>query len=126
MVTKWMTAAAAASALTTAMPASAVPSQTQLAESRPYARHDSERARIVGIASEVRRLVARYADTDPRSIVAPLALADLGLKDDALADVALGLEVKFDLDIEDGAPHTWQTVGDVVGFVAQRLREPRA
>lgn len=113
---KWMTAAAAATALSTAVPASA----------EPFARPASERTRIVGIANEVRRLVARYADTDPRSVVAPLALADLGLRDDALADVVLGLEVKFELDIDDAAPRTWQTVGDVVGFVAQRLRESRA
>jgi acyl carrier protein len=123
---KWMTAAAAASALSTAVPASSVLAQPRPAESRPFARPDSERARIVGIATEVRRLVARYADADPRSVVAPRPLEDLGLSDVALADVVLGLEAQFDLDIEDGASRTWQTVGDVVGFVARRLREPRA
>jgi acyl carrier protein len=123
-----MTAAAAASALSTAMPArpaSPLPPQPQHDASRPFVRPDSERARIVGIATAVRQLVARYADTDPRSVVAPRALEDLGLSEVALADVVLGLEVQFDLDIEEGAPHTWQTVGDVVGFVARRLREPR-
>jgi acyl carrier protein len=125
MITKWMTAAAAASALSTAMPASAAPLQTPPAENRPFTQPTSERARIVGIAAEVRRLVARYTDADPRSVVAPLALADLGLRDVALADVVLGLEAKFNLDIDDAAPRTWETVGDVVGFVARRLREPR-
>jgi acyl carrier protein len=125
IVNKWMTAAAAASALSTAMPASSVPPQPQPAESRPFEWPASERSRIVGIATEVRRLVARYTDADPRSIVAPLPLEDLGLSDVALADVVLGLEVKFDLDIEDGAPRKWETVGDVVGFVAQRTRETR-
>jgi acyl carrier protein len=123
---KWITAAAAASALSAAMPASAAPPQPQLAELRPFPEPPSERARIVGIATEVRRLVARYTEVDPRSVTAPLPLADLGLQDDALADIVLGLEVKFDLDISDEAPHTWQTVGDVVGFVAQRLRGQHA
>jgi acyl carrier protein len=123
---KWITAAAAASALSAAMPASAAPSQPQHVELRPFPEPHTERARIVSIASEVRRLVARYTDVDPRSVTAPLALTELGLRDDALADVVLGLEVKFDLDISDETPHTWQTVGDVVGFVAQRLREARA
>jgi acyl carrier protein len=125
MRNKWITAAAAASALSTAMPASPVPRPLQHVESWPFARPDSERARIVEIGTEVRRLVARYADTDPRSIVAPSALDDLGLSDVALADVVLGLEARFDLDIEDGELRSWQTVGDVVGFVAQRLREQR-
>jgi acyl carrier protein len=79
----------------------------------------------VGIATEVRRLVARYTDADPRSVVAPRTLADLGLRDVALADVVLGLETRFNLDIDDAAPRTWETVGDVVGFVARRLREAR-
>ncbi|MGD0526297.1 MAG: hypothetical protein ABSE49_14190 [Polyangiaceae bacterium] len=126
MITKWMTAAAAASALSTAMPASAAPQPTPPAENRPFAQPVSERARIVGIATEVRRLVARYIDADPQSVVAPLALADLGLSEVALADVVLGLEVQFNLDIDDATPRTWETVGDVVGFVARRLREPRA
>jgi acyl carrier protein len=126
MITKWMTAAAAASALSTAMPASAALQQTPLAEKRPFTHPESERARIVHIATEVRQLVARTIDVDPRSVVAPLALADIGLSEVALADVVLGLEVQFDLDIDDAAPRTWETVGDVVGFVARRLREPRA
>jgi acyl carrier protein len=126
MMNKWITAAAAASALSTAVPASPEPQQPQHVESRPFGRPDSERARIVEIGTHVRRLVARYADADPRSIVAPSALEDLGLSDVALADVALGLEARFDLDIEDAALRNWQTVGDVVDFVARRLREQRA
>jgi hypothetical protein len=126
MSTKWMTAAAAASALSAAMPASAAPQPTPPAHNRPFTHPQSERARIVSIATEVRRLVARYIDADPRSVVAPLALADLGLGEGALADVVLALEVQFDLDIDDDAPRSWETVGDVVGFVAQRLSEPRA
>ncbi len=120
-----MTAAAAASALSAAMPASAAPQQTPPAHNRPFTHPQSERARIVSIATEVRRLVARYIDADPRSVVAPLALADLGLGE-AFADVVLALEVQFDLDIEDDAARSWETVGDVVGFVARRLGEPRA
>jgi hypothetical protein len=123
---KWMTAAAAASALSTAMPSGSGLTDPPAAESRPLARYDSERARIVGIGNEVRNLVARTIDADPRSVVAPLALADLGLSDDALASVVDGLEMKFNLHIEDAVAVRWQTVGDVVGFVAQRLREPRA
>jgi acyl carrier protein len=125
MITKWMTAAAAASALSTAMPASAAPQRTLPAENRPFTHPESERARIVYIATEVRRLVARSIDADPRSVVAPLVLADLGLSEGALADVVFGLETQFDLDIDDAAPRTWETVGDVVAFVARRLREPR-
>jgi acyl carrier protein len=126
MITKWMTAAAAASALSTAMPASAAPQQTPPAENRLFTHPESERARIVHIATEVRRLVARTIDADPRSVVAPLALSDLGLSEVALADVVLGLEAQFHLDIDAAAPRTWETVGDVVGFVARRLREHRA
>jgi acyl carrier protein len=125
MITKWMTAAAAASALSTAMPANAAPQRTQSAEDRPFTHFESERARIVYIGTEVRRLVARSIDADPRSVVAPIALADLGLSEVALADVVLGLETQFHLDIDGDAPRSWETVGDVVGFVARRLREPR-
>jgi acyl carrier protein len=123
---KWMTAAAAASALSTAMPASTVPKETPAFETHLFPRPDSERARIVGIATEVRRIVATQTHADPRNVVAPLALADLGLSDAALVGVVTGLELKFHLRIEDEAPGRWQTVGDVVGFVAQKLREPRA
>ena len=126
MITKWMTAAAAASALSTAMPARAAAQQTPPAENLPFTHPESERARIVYIATEVRRIVARTFDADPRLVVAPLALADIGLSEVALADVVLGLEVQFDLDIDDATPRTWETVGDVVGFVARRLREAHA
>jgi acyl carrier protein len=126
MITKWMTAAAAASALSTAVPASAAAQQTRPADDRPFTHPVSERARIVSIAGNVRRIVARTIDADPKSVVAPLVLADIGLSEVALADVVLGLEMQFGLDIDDAAPRTWETVGDVVGFVARRLREPSA
>ena len=80
----------------------------------------------MSIGTEVRRLVAQSIDADPRSVVAPIALADLGLSEGALADVVLELETQFHVDIDGDAPRTWETVGDVVGFVARRLREPRA
>jgi len=123
---KWITAAAAASALSTAMPATAAPRETPTIESNLFPQPPTDRARIVGIAAEVRRIVASYADADPRAVVAPLPLADLGLSDGALVGVVTGLELKFNLRIEDDAPGRWHTVGDVVGFVAQRLREPHA
>jgi acyl carrier protein len=127
MITKWMTAAAAASALSTALPASAAAApKVPSTDGRPFTHPASERARIVSIAGDVRRIVAQTIDADPHSVVAPLALADIGLSEVALADVVLGLEMRFGLDIDDAAPRTWQTVGDVVGFVARRLRAPSA
>jgi acyl carrier protein len=34
----------------------------------------------------------------------------------------LGLEARFDIDIADADAARWDTVGDVVAFVARRLR----
>jgi len=127
MVRTWLTAAAAAGSLSSAVPPEVTTDFTaQQAETRPYAGPRSERARIVGIANEVRRLVVRYADADSRAVVAPRALSDLGIDDLALADVVLGLETRFDIDIEDAEAGQWETVGDVVGFVARRVRESKA
>ena len=95
------------------------------AETRAYAGPHSERARIVGIAHEVRRLVVRFTDVDAKAVVAPSALSDLGIDELALADVVLGLETRFDIDIDDSEATAWQTVGDVVGLVARRVRETR-
>ena len=85
----------------------------------------SERARIVGIANEVRRLVVRFADADAKAVVAPSTLQELGIDELALADVVLGLETRFDIDIDDAEATQWQTVGDVVGLVARRMRDAR-
>jgi len=43
-----------------------------------------------------------------------------------LADVVLGLETRFGIDIDDAEAATWEMVGDVVGFVALRARGPSA
>ena len=56
-------------------------------------------------------------------VVAPTTLHDLGIDELALADVVLGLETRFDIDIDDTEATAWQTVGDVVGLVARRMRE---
>jgi acyl carrier protein len=126
MVMNWIGAAAAAGSLSSVEPPRVVPAFTpEHAETRAYAGPHSERARIVGIANEVRRLVVRFAEADARGVVAPTALHDLGIDDLALADVVLGLETRFDIDIEDTEATAWQTVGDVVGLVARRVRETR-
>jgi acyl carrier protein len=127
MVRTWLTAAAAAGSLSSAVPSEVTTDfSAQQAETRPHVGPRSERARIVAIAHEVRRLVVRYADAHSRAVVAPRALSDLGIDDLALADVVLGLEARFDIDIEDAEAGRWETVGDVVGFVAKRVRESRA
>ena len=123
---KWITAAAAAGALSTAMPQEIQRFQASFTESPPWAGQGSERARIVGIASDVRRLVSRFTETDPAEVVAPRMLAELGVDGLARADVVLGLEARFDIDIDDAEAHAWQTVGDVVAFVARRVQKPRA
>jgi acyl carrier protein len=126
MVMNWIGAAAAAGSLSTAEPPRAVPTfAPSHAETRAYAGPGTERARIVGIAREVQRLVVRFAEADARSVVAPTALHDLGLDELALADVVLGLETRFDIDIDDAEATAWQTVGDVVQLVARRTREAR-
>jgi acyl carrier protein len=122
----WIPATAATSALSTA----ARPDLDRLLlersqPSRARAGLSTERGRIAAIASEIRRLASRYADADPRSVVAFQTLEDLGLTGVALADVVLGLEARFDVVIDDSDIHTWRTVGDVVAFVAGLLRPTR-
>ena len=151
MVNKWITAAAAASALSSSgvSPDSAdrerlnrdsnVPDVSTVdaghaAQSArasrggdaPPARAVSERARIVGIATDVRRLVSRFTEKDVHFIVAPRTLAELGVDEVTLADVVLGLESRFDIDIAADEATAWSTVGDVVAFVAQRSRDAAA
>jgi acyl carrier protein len=126
MVMNWIGAAAAAGSLSSVEPPRVMPTlAAEHAETRPHAGARSERARIVGIANEVRRLVVRFADADARAVVAPTALHDLGIDELALADVVLGLETRFDIDIDDSEATAWETVGDVVGLVARRVRETR-
>ncbi len=123
----WIGAAAAAGSLSSVEPPQVVPTFAQeQAETRPYSGAGSERARIVGIANEVRRLVVRFADADAKVVVAPSTLQELGIDELALADVVLGLETRFDIDIDDAEATQWQTVGDVVGLVAKRMRDGRA
>lgn len=127
MVMNWIGAAAAAGSLSSALPAQAMPTfADDQAETRAYAGPRSERARIVAIAGEVRRLVVRFAEADARSVVAPTPLLNLGIDELALADVVLGLETRFEIDIDDSEARAWQTVGDVVGLVARRVREAHA
>lgn len=148
MVNKWITAAAAASALSSSgvLPDSVdrersdrdsnVPDVSTVdtghaAQSAgasrgadaPPAPAISERARIVGIANEIRRLVSRFTEKDVHFIVAPRTLTELGVDEVALADVVLGLESRFDIDIAADEATAWSTVGDVVAFVAQRSRD---
>ncbi len=124
MVMNWIGAAAAAGSLSTTLPAEVRPSfAAQHAETRAYAGPGSERARIVEIATEVRRLVARFADADEGTVVAPCTLQELGIDEAGLADVVLGLEERFDIDIDADEAGRLATVGDVVGLVARRMRE---
>jgi acyl carrier protein len=123
MVRTWISAAAAAGSLSAGLPPDVTTAfAPHQMETRAHTGSRSERARIVGIAGEVRRLVARFAEVEAKAIVAPRALRDLGVDDLALADVVLGLEARFDIDIDDAEAARWSTVGDVVAFVAGRLR----
>jgi acyl carrier protein len=123
MVRAWISAAAAAGSLSAGVPADVTTSFAHdPVETHARTGPPSERARIVGIAGEVRRLVARFAEVETKAIVAPHALRDLGVDELALADVVLGLEARFDIDIDDAEAARWDTVGDVVAFVARRLR----
>jgi acyl carrier protein len=127
MIRTWISAAAAASSLSAGMPSGVAPSfESYQVETPARSAPRSERARILAIAAEVQRLLGRYAEGERVAIVAPRALRDLGLDEPALADVVLGLEASFDIDIADGEAATWTTVGDVVGFVAKRVREAHA
>ena len=123
MVRTWISAAAAAGSLSAGMPPEVTPSfASQPVETRAQHAPRSERARIVGIANEVRRLVVRFAEADTAAVVAPRPLRELGVDELALADVVLGLETRFGIDIDDAEAASWETVGDVVGFVARRVR----
>ena len=144
MINKWITAAAAASALSSSgaspdgadrerwnaalqksdMPNVSAAAATPATHGAP-APVVSERARIVGIANEVRRTVSRFTEKDVHFIVAPRTLAELTVDDVALADIVLALESRFDIDIGDDEAAAWSTVGDVVAFVAQRSRDAR-
>jgi acyl carrier protein len=124
MIRTWISAAAAAGSLSAGMPPEVTPTSfaSQPVETRAQHAPQSERARIVGIAKEVRRLVVRFAEAETTAVVAPRPLRDLGVDELALADVVLGLETRFGIDIDDAEAATWETVGDVVGYVARRAR----
>jgi acyl carrier protein len=125
MVRNWISAAAAAGSLSAGMLSGVAPSPAPHQVEAPTSGVPrSERARIVGIGAEVRRIVGHCVETDPRAIVAPSALRELGLDEIALADVVLGLETRFGIGIEDAEAARWVTVADVVGFVARHA--PRA
>jgi acyl carrier protein len=104
------------------MASGATPAFASPADASPHAAPWTERARVVGIGVEVQRLVGRYGEAEAAAIVAPRPLRELGVDDLALADVVLGLETRFDVDIDDAEASTWVTVGDVVGSVARKLR----
>jgi acyl carrier protein len=127
MIRSFFRAAAAAGALSSAtVPADAVSSTGDARFAVvPYSGFHSERARILGIAAEVQKLVARFGETDVSAVTAPRSLVELGLGDVERADLALGLEAKFDVDIAEHETHRWQTVGDVVGFMANVCRASR-
>jgi acyl carrier protein len=123
MIRTWLSAAAAAGSLSAGMPPEVTPSfASQSVETQAQHAPQSERARIVGIAKEVRRLVVRFAEVNKAAVVAPRPLRDLGVDELALADVVLGLETRFGIDIDDAEAAAWETVGDVVGYVARRAR----
>jgi acyl carrier protein len=127
MFRTWISAAAAAGSLSAGMPPDVAPSfASQSIEIPAQYAPQSERARIVGIAKEVRRLVVRFAEANKAAVVAPRPLRDLGVDELALADVVLGLETRFGIDIDDAEAATWETVGDVVGYVARRTRDAAA
>lgn len=144
MVRKWITAAAAAGALASAGVSddaqefgpehgtgrearSSMSARPSLSARHAYAAGGTtERARVLRVAEEVRRIVARYADKDARLIGAPHTFEELGLDGVGRTDVTLGLEARFDLDISDEEADHWRTVGEVVAFVADRLRGQRA
>jgi acyl carrier protein len=86
----------------------------------------SELARILGIAAEVRKLVARFGDADVSAVTAPRTLVELGLGEVERADLTLGLEAKFDVDISEEEMHRWHTVEDVVRFMAHLCQPPRS
>jgi acyl carrier protein len=124
MIRAWISAAAAAGSLSAGVPAHGTTTFVhQHLEAPARTGPLSERARIIGIAGEVRRLVARFADVETKAIVAPRALRDVGVDERAVADIVLGLEARFDIDIDDADAARWDTVGDVVAFVARRSRE---
>jgi hypothetical protein len=123
MLTSWVRAAAAAGALSSAtvpQDASQLASDS-LSEARPYPGTGTERARILGIAAEVRKLVARSAVMHPRAVIAPRTLESLGVGEVARANLVTGLATRFNVDIGEADAQAWRTVGDVVGFMAARL-----
>jgi acyl carrier protein len=128
MLTKLLTAAAAAGAISTASASAPAASSSNTvvhgAEERGYAGPRSERARIIGIANEVRHLVARFAGVAAGEVIATRELIELGVDDMALSDVVLGLEARFEIDIDYDAAKRWQNVGDIVAAVAV-ARSPR-
>ncbi|HEY6461494.1 MAG TPA: acyl carrier protein, partial [Polyangiaceae bacterium] len=125
----WISAAAAAGSLSAGIASAAAPAFTPSVDAPAHTApctSCTERERVVGIGAEVQRLVSRYGEIERASIVAPRPLRELGVDDVALADVVLGLETRFDVDIDADEASTWVTVGDVVGSVAKKVREARS
>ena len=123
MVRHWISAAAAASSLSAGLPSGAAPTfASHPMEAAAHVAPRSERARIVGIGAEVRRLVRQYGEAATAAILGPSPLRELGVDGIALADLVLGLETRFGIDIDEADARRWVTVGDVVGFVARRAR----
>jgi acyl carrier protein len=88
-----------------------------------HLRVGAERARVLRVADDVRRIVARYADVDPLAVVATFELEPLRRDAPAFDDVVLALEARFDLDIDIDEAATWTTVADIVAHVSAELRE---
>lgn len=91
-----------------------------------YVKVDSERARVLRVADEVRRIVARYADVDPRAVVATFELDAVREQPAAFDDIVLALEARYDIDIAEDEAAKWTIVADVVAHVAASLRQRRA
>lgn len=71
---------------------------------------------------KLKTLLAEELRVDPEKITMEAELAnDLGVNSLELADMILLCEEKFDITIDDDDLHTFITVGDVVGYLNNKV-----
>lgn len=78
-------------------------------------------------ARSVQSLLAKYLDVERRRVVPTARLEDLGASPLALVQVALAIEEQFEIDVDDHDVGGFETVEDVMAYVAHaRERRRRA
>lgn len=76
------------------------------------------------VESRVVALIARRLGVDERHVARDVALVDLGADSYTVIDLVLDIEDRFDLVIPGDEIDAYETVGDLVRYVARNLPAP--